>query len=172
MPIQPAWIYSSPWADLTTAALPRPADFSIRSAGGDKIVSLIEGFFFFFVVSSSSSFLFCPSAVPPSPSLIVAPSAGRGVYLGAMGKGEANDSQWLLISTICWALGPLIPERKSNTWRESDRHKLGPANRPIVCSKICIQARGALQLAPGGEEKRKTCARATITAANLRRDEE
>jgi hypothetical protein len=29
-----------------------------------------------------------------------------GVYLGAMGKGEANDSQWLLISSICSELGP------------------------------------------------------------------
>lgn len=47
-----------------------------------------------------------PLPVSLSPSLIVAPSVGLGVYLGAMGKGEANDSQWLLISTICSALGP------------------------------------------------------------------
>lgn len=90
------------------------------------------GFFF-----SSFRLLTRPSPAPALPRLLSLAllSALRvlGVYLGAMGKGEANDSQWLLISTICSALGPLISERKSNMWRESDRQKLGLANRPIVC---------------------------------------
>lgn len=74
------------------------------------------------------------SSLPPSVSL--------GVYLGAMGKGEANDSQWLLISTICSALGPLISERKSNMWRESDRQRLSLTNRPIVCWRSAFKHEG------------------------------
>lgn len=64
------------------------------------------------------------------------------VYLWAMGKGQANDSQWLLISTICSALGPLISERKSNMWRESDRQKLSLSNRPIVCWRSAFKHKG------------------------------
>lgn len=106
-----------------------------------KLFLLIEVFF-----SSSSSFLFLshprlsiflsllPSSLPPSVRL--------GVCLGAMGKGEANDSQWLLISTICSALGPLISERKSNMWRESDRQKFSLTNRPIVPSRSAFKHEG------------------------------
>lgn len=62
--------------------------------------------------------------------------------LGAMGKREANDSQWLLISTICSALGPLISERKSNMWRESDRQKFSLPSRPIVCWRSAFKHEG------------------------------
>ena len=110
--------------------------------------------------SLSISFFFCyPHNPPPSsttttttttpfpsrsPSLAssLPPSVSLGVYLGAMGKGEANDSQWLLISTICSALGPLISERKSNMWRESDRQKLSLTNRPIVCWRSAFKHEG------------------------------
>lgn len=89
--------------------------------------------------TTTTSLPFCltlplASSLPPSVSL--------GVYLGAMGKGEANDSQWLLISTICSALGPLISERKSNMWRESDRQKLSLTNRPIVCWRSAFKHEG------------------------------
>lgn len=51
-------------------------------------------------------------------SLVAGPRGGglfwAGVYHAAMGKREANDSQWLPISRICSALGPLISGRKSN----------------------------------------------------------
>lgn len=93
--------------------------------------------------------VFLSSSVPPPPfrlalplSSSLPPSVSLGVYLGAMGKGEANDSQWLLISTICSALGPLISERKSNMWRESDRQKLSLTNRPIVCWRSAFKHEG------------------------------
>lgn len=122
----PLGAFSWPYPDLTTAALPNPGDFSIGSARGDKIVLLIE---FFFHPQIPPPLLLC-LAIPLSPSL--PPSASLGVYLRAMGKGQANDSQWLLISTICSALGPLISERKSNMWRESDRQRPSLSNRAIV----------------------------------------
>lgn len=50
-------------------------------------------------------------AIPVAPSL--PPFASLGVYLRAMGKGQANDSQWLLISTICSALGHLSLKEKA-----------------------------------------------------------
>lgn len=103
-----------------------------------KLFCSLSFFFFFFLL-----LLFPPLfrlALPLSSSL--PPSASLGVYLGAMGKGEANDSQWLLISTICSALGPLISERKSNMWRESDRQKLSLANRPIVCWRSAFKHEG------------------------------
>lgn len=138
----PARCFSWLWSDLTTPALPRPGDFSIGSARGDKIVLPIGIF-----LSSSDPPLPSPrsptSSFCPAPSLPRIPlSASPGVYLGAMGKGEANDSQWLLISTICSALGPLISERKSNMWRESDRQKLSLANRPIVCWRSAFKHEG------------------------------
>lgn len=94
------------------------------------------------VCLSSSVCPLPPSAFSLALSSSLPPSAGPGVYLRAMGKGEANDSQWLLISTICSALGPLISERKSNMWRESDRQKLSLANRPIVCWRSAFKHEG------------------------------
>lgn len=83
-----------------------------------------------------------PPLLSVSLSLVHRHSLHLGVYLGAMGKGEANDSQWLLISTICSALGPLISERKSNMWRESDRQKLSLTNRPIVRWRSAFKQEG------------------------------
>lgn len=65
-------------------------------------------------------------------SLLLSRSKRPSIYLGAMGKPAPNASQWLLISTICSALGPLISQRKSNMWRESDRPKGSLANGSIV----------------------------------------
>lgn len=104
-----------------------------------KLFLLIEVFFRLRIPPCPTLNPFCltlplASSLPPSVSL--------GVCLGAMGKGEANDSQWLLISTICSALGPLISERKSNMWRESDRQKLSLTNRPIVCWRSAFKQEG------------------------------
>lgn len=82
---------------MTTPALPHPGDFSIGSARGDKFVLLIESFF---------------KAFPPLFIPALSSSLRLDVCLGAMGKRAANDSQCLLISTICSASAPLISERE------------------------------------------------------------
>lgn len=116
MPILGLWIFSVPWPDLTTPVLCSPEDFSIGFACGDKIVSV------FF------------HSVRPS------------VYLGAMGKPVPNDSQWLLISTICSVLGPLISQRKSNMWRERVTERNTASLTGLCALRICIQTRGPLSL--------------------------
>lgn len=84
---------------LTSPA--RPRDSSIGFAGGDKIVAGRErrrreggG------VGGGALFW-------------------AGVYQAAMGKREASDSQWLLISSICSALGPTyLREKKQHVERK------------------------------------------------------
>lgn len=109
------------WPDLTTPVLCSPGDFSIGFACGDKTVSR----------SSERS--------PPtfSPPLALLLSVRPGVYLGAMGKPVPNDSQWLLISTICSALGPLISQRKSNMWRE----RVTERNTASLTGPLCAKDR-------------------------------
>lgn len=55
------------------------------------------------------------------------------VYHAAMGKGEENDSQWLLISSICSALGPLYLQKKKQhverKW-QAETHSLAPSFSP------------------------------------------
>lgn len=105
-----------------------------------KLFCSLSLFFPFILVSISPPFF-----LSSHPSLL---SAGPGVYLGAMGKVEANNSQWLLISTICSALDPLISERKSNMWRESDRQKLRRTNRAIVCWRSAFKHEGPSKSLP------------------------
>lgn len=72
---------------------------------------------------------------PFSPPLALLLSVRPGVYLGAMGKAVPNDSQWLLISTICSALGPLISQRKSNMWRERVTERNTASLTGPLCAK-------------------------------------
>lgn len=74
---------------------------------------------------------FFPLSLPLALLLSVRP----GVYLGAMGKPVPNDSQWLLISTICSALGPLISQRKSNMWRERVTERNTASLTGPLCAK-------------------------------------
>lgn len=108
------------WPVLTTPVFRSPGDFSIGFACSDKTVS-----------RSSESF-FLP---PFSPPLALLLSVRPGVYLGAMGKAVPNDSQWLLISTICSALGPLISQRKSNMWRERVTERNTASLTGPLCAK-------------------------------------
>lgn len=167
----PLGAFSWPYPDLTTAALPNPGDFSIGSARSDKIVLLIEVFFH----PQPPPPPLLSLAIPLSPSL--PPSASLCVYLRAMGKAQANDSQWLLISTICSALGPLISERKSNMWRESDRQRPSLSNRAIVQWRSAFKHEGPsnsfstspLSLSPAIKQAQVLRPLLqSITAANLR----
>lgn len=56
-----------------------------------------------------------------------------GVYQAAMGKREASDSQWLLISSICSALGPTyLREKKQHVERkwQAETRSLAPPFSP------------------------------------------
>lgn len=102
MPIQPAWSFflAVCWSDNCSSSQSRRLF--------NWICSQWQNCFF---CSLSISFMPSTLTVPDAPSLPL--FVGPGVYLRAMGKGQANDSQWLLISTICSALEHLSLKEKA-----------------------------------------------------------
>lgn len=77
---------------------------------------------------------------PPLSLSLISLSVRLGYYLGAMGKGEANDSQWLLISTICSTLGPTYLLKEKATWERKWQ-----AGRAIVAQDLHSKKRGPLE---------------------------